>query len=236
MNAIRAVAGLASRFFRVTAELLFRPGRFFERLSLEGGVRLPVLYAVCTHWLAAALAYGWEGALLARLKAGLSDVFLLLGDAHELGHPGRDSVALQEALGAAFSDHLLPWFWGASSVLLSPFKTLATLAWATGVLFVASRLLISSQVTFRGSLRLACFASTSVLWKAIPIIGPAMSQIMLLMTTVVALKKSYNIGSLRASAVALFPQLLLLALGLVLVAGLGWLVVGGLLATFGISS
>jgi hypothetical protein len=144
-----------SRFGGVTLELLLRPGRFFERFGLEaGGVRLPVLYAICTHWLAAAIAYGWEGALFTRLKTGLADLLLLLGDAHELGHPGRGSAVLEQALGDAFREHLLPWFWGASSVLLSPFKTLAMLAWATGVLFVASRLLIPAPVSLKGSLRI----------------------------------------------------------------------------------
>ncbi len=231
IGTLRASSRLSARFVSVTGELLLRPSRFFERFHLEGGgLRLPVLYAICTHWIAALLVYSWEGALFARLKSGLSDILLLLGDAHELGHPGRVTALAPEMLSQIFQEQLLPWFWGASAVLLSPFKTLATLTWAAGVLFVASRLLIPTRVTLKGSIRIACFASTAVLWKAIPVIGPFLSQFMLLLTTVVALKKSYNIGTLRASAVALFPQLLVMLAMLALLFGLGWILVGGLVS------
>jgi hypothetical protein len=222
-----SILRLFERVGRVTLELLFSPGGFFTRLRLAGGIQLPLLYAVFTHCIASAASFGWEEAFLKTLKKGASEIFLLLNDAHELGHPGRNFTVATE-VAEQFKEQFLTWFWGASAVLLSPFKTLGLLLWATLFLFVASRLLIypdsSRPVTLRGSFRIACFASTTVLWKLIPLIGPVVAEIMLLVTTVIAVQKSYQISRIRATAIALFPQLLFLGILLAGIAGFAWLV------------
>jgi len=220
------------RFGRVTLEVLFEPSRFFSRNRAEGGLELPLLYAICTHWIASAVTFGWEGVLSQAMKEKLGDAWFLVRDAlyggYELGHPGRGTSLLPEIL-SELKAQILTWFWGASSVLLSPFKTLMLLAWATFFLFVASRLLIYPDphrpITFKGSLRLACFASTTVLWKLIPLMGSVISEAMLLITTVIAVQKTYQIGKIRAFTIALFPQLLFLGILTAGFFGFAWLIV-----------
>lgn len=226
---------IIERFAKVTLEVLFEPSRFFSRNRIDGGIQLPLLYAICTHWIAAAVTFGWEGVLSQAMKEKIGDLWFLLGDAvrgsYEFGHPGRHASALPEIM-SELKTQFLTWFWGASSVLLSPFKTLVILGWATFFLFVASRLLIypdpSRPVTLRGSLRIACFASTTVLWKLIPLMGTVISEAMLLITTVIAVQKSYQIGKIKAFGIALFPQLLFLGILVAGFLGFAWLVVKSL--------
>ena len=151
---------------------------------------------------------------------------MIAHDAHELGYPDGRTHSAQEVMDrlSQLKDQVMPWFWGASSVILSPFKTLALMAWATLFLFIGARLLVpldpNRPVTLRSSVRLACFASTPILWNIIPVIGPVVAEVMILLTTITGLKKIYNINRLRASLIALFPQLLFLGilfLGLCLV-------------------
>lgn len=234
MSALRVL----ERFFRVSFELLFNPGRFFERTNPQGGIKLPILFAIATHWIAAAASFGWGESLIRALRTNFSEIQLLMNDAHEFGSPdGRESVS-QEAWEhlAQLKAQILPWFWGASSVLLSPFKTLALLAWATFFLFVASRLLVpldpARPVTWRGSIRIACFSRTAILWSLIPIVGPLIGQAMIVVTTIVGVRKTYKINKLRAAVIALFPQLLFLGILLAGLGLIGWLAMKAILAMF----
>lgn len=217
-------------FFRVTGQLLFSPGQFFEKMQLEGGVLRPLAYALAIDWLAAASAFGWKQAIAVPLRRYLPDLRLLIHDAHELGYPeGRESQG--EALWSALSQlksWALHWFWGIGSVWGSPLLTLAGLAWSAFMLWMAALLLLPRStrptVTWRGSLRLACFSRAPALWAVLPVVGPAIHHTMALITTLIGLKKVYKINTLRASLVALFPQMLFLG---ILLVGLGYL---GLLA------
>lgn len=234
MSALR----LLERFFRVSFELLFNPGKFFERTHPQGGIKLPILFAIATHWIAAAASFGWGETLLKTIRNNFSELFLLMNDAHEFGSPdGRESLS-QEAWEhlAQIKAQLLPWFWGASSVLLSPFKTLGLVAWAAFFLFVASRLLVpldpERPVTWRSSIRIACFSRTAILWSLIPVLGPFVGQAMIVVTTIVAVRKTYKISNLRAVMIALFPQLLFLGILLVGLGLIGWLAMKAFLAMF----
>lgn len=208
---------LLRRSIAATGELLFSPSRFFEKMPLEGGVLRPVAYALVIQWIASATAFGWKQAVSAPLRRYLPDLRLLVHDAHELGYPeGREAQyeALWRVL-ARLKELTMGWFWGVGSVWASPLMTLAGLAWTALMLGLAALLLLPGsarhKVSWRGSLRLACFCSAPALWSGIPVVGPAIHHVMGWVTTWIALKKVYEISFLRALMLALFPQLLLLA-------------------------
>lgn len=230
MSVIRVI----ERFFRVSIELLFNPGKFFERSNPQGGLKLPILFAIATHWIASAASFGWYESLARTFQNNFSELLMLWSDAHEFGKDAP-SPEIWDQL-SQLKSRILPWFWGASSVLLSPFKTLALLAWASLFLFIASRLLVpldpERPVTWRSSIRIACFASTAILWELIPVAGPLIGHAMLIVTTLIGVEKTYKIGRLRSTSIALFPQLLILGILLGGLGLIGWVAMKAIFTLF----
>ena len=211
-------------YFRITWEILFSPARFFENARLEGGVFFPVLYALSLHGIAAWGSYTWKQALNIPLHKYLADLGLIIQDAHEMGFPeGREErgQVFWETL-LKLKQSALTWFWQSSSIWLAPLKALASLGWATLILYIGALLLLPRAhrplVSWRGSLRLASFTTVPVLWGLIPVVGPLIHHTMAFATTWISLKNTYKISDLRAGLIALFPLLLFLG---ILFLGLG---------------
>jgi len=214
--------------WRITLDVLLSPTQFFKRGHLEGPIGKPLAYAILLHGVTALASFGWKEALHGPIMGRLADFKPILRDAHEFGFAERPRgfEQLQGALEVLTSlkQMVLATFWGASSIWLSPLTTALSIVWAAGWAWVACRLILprsrQSTLNFTGIFRLVCFASAPVVWTLIPVMGPAIHQVMWLTTLTLAIKKSYNISTLRASLVALFPHLLFLG---ILMVGLGYL-------------
>jgi len=119
-----------SHYLRTTSRLLFHPSKFFAAMPRDGGVVLPLLFAVATNWLAAAISFFWKVPLFRIVRQGYREGRGLwndfAGDLSTIDSPGRhvESPIPAEAW-MKFKELVLPWLWGASSVLLDPFATLA---------------------------------------------------------------------------------------------------------------
>jgi len=229
---------LLGRYFRTTGQLLFQPARFFRAMPLEGGILLPTVFAVATHWLASALSFLWKMPLGKFIQKGISEWTDVAQDISAIDSPGRHVEALPSVdVLTQFKTTVLPWLWGASSVILDPFFTLATLAFASLIMFVGARTLLTPEkpATLQSVTRILCFASAPVLWTIVPVVGWIVAPLMILSTTTIGIREVYRTSNTRAFFVAVFPKLVLVSFSIAGIAVLGWLALRTLAALFGVT-
>ncbi len=229
-------------YFRTTSRLLIHPGRFFATMPRDGGMMMPLLFAVVTNWLAAAISFFWKVPLFQHLQrgyregAGLWNDFA--GDLSSIDSPGRhaESSIAAEAW-VKFKELVLPWFWGASSVLLDPFTTLAGVFTTSILVFVAARVLVDSErpIRFRTLIRIVCFSSAAALWTVVPVVGALVAPIAMIATLTIALAEVYKTSFFRALTIAIFPKIAFVLLVISGVIAISWVAFRTLSALFGVS-
>jgi hypothetical protein len=208
----------------------------------EGGMVLPLLFAIATNWLASAISFFWKVPLFRivhqgyREGAGFWNDFA--GDLSTIDSPGRhvESPVPAEAW-MKFKELVLPWFWGASSVLLDPFATVAGIFMTSIMIFVAARVIVDSDqpIRFPTIVRIVCFAAAPVLWTVVPIAGAIIAPIATVGTLAVALSEVYKTSFLRALTVAVFPKIAFVLVFLGGIAAFSWVAFRTLAALFGVS-
>lgn len=231
-----------THYFRTTSRLLFHPGRFFAAMPREGGIVMPLLFAIATNWLAAGVSFWWKVPLFQAIRQGYregsgfwSD---FAGDLSTIDSPGRHvhSPIPAEAW-TKLKELIVPWFFGASSVLLSPFATLIEVFTTSLLVFIAARVLVdvNRPIRLTAIVRIICFASAPVLWTMIPVAGALIAPAAAVATLTIALMEVYEAPFFRALTVSIFPRI---SFFLVLLGGLvafSWIAFRTLAALFGVS-
>ena len=214
-------------YFRDVWMVLTRPSDFFARLPLSGGVSAPLAFALVTHWLGEAVAFLWRALIsgyFAGFTAGLFHRFAdMAGDiSSDVDSPGRNASQFV-AMGERFKE----WFFGAGPVIADPFLTLIKICFMSFFVFIGARLLVPAsrraerEVTYESALRIICYGMAPSILAALPIFGTPLAYVYGVVVTIIGASEAYRISRLRALAVSLFPQLLLLSvIGLALTAGL----------------
>ncbi len=206
--------GPISDYFLTLKNVLSTPSDFFRKMSLQGGWGTPLAFALVTHWLGSALEY------LIRIVLGHNSSpidwrgqFQFLLDRSDI-----DSIS-QSALYSSARDRLLQWIWGVGPVILDPFLTLAGIFYTSFFIFMGARILVPReagpsyrQVSFESVLRIVCFALAPAIFAAIPWVGGAITAIWAPLLVILAVREVYRIGTGRAVLIALFPNLLFLAI------------------------
>jgi hypothetical protein len=205
--------GPVGAFFAAIFDITFRPARFFSRLNPYGGVLGPLAFALVVSWVGKAIEFLWKSTLSGALSRAIDPAWRLMGDLANVDHPGGDQVMFQ------VRDRLAHWFWGAGSVILDPFFTLAAVLFTAFFVYLGSRILVSpgrerapSEIRFETALRLVCYGKAPLILSAVPLAGPALGTLLSSVATVIGARELYRVGWGRAIGVALFPQLLLLGL------------------------
>jgi hypothetical protein len=198
-----------SAYFGTLWEIMIHPGRFFSKMPLSGGVAGPLAFALITHWAGAALAFLWKLAIGGAVGAYALGFFKIFGDVADVDHPGRSAMIEQAR------ERVMHWVWGAGSILADPFLTLISIAFTSFFVWVGARLLVDPKperglhaVTYESALRIVCFGLTPAILAGIPVLGPFVSWISVLLVTIVGAREAYRIDTGRAVGVALFPKLL----------------------------
>jgi hypothetical protein len=203
---------------------------------------MPLLFAVVTNWLAAAVSFLWKVPLFQTLQRGYREGAGhwndFAGDLSSIDSPGRHAQsAISAETWVKFKELVLPWFWGASSVLLDPFTTLLSVFTTSVLAFVAARVLVDSErpIQFRTLLRIVCFSSAAALWTVVPVIGALVAPIAMIATLTIALTEVYKTSFFRALTVAIFPKIAFVLMLISGVMAISWVAFRTLSALFGIS-
>ncbi len=201
------------RFFRDLWNIITRPTAFFARMPREGGITGPLVFALITHWLGAAIEFLWQSATGGAMLRVFNDLFQVAGEVADVDHPGRAALLLQAR------DRLAHWIWGTGAVLLDPFLTMASILFTSWMVFVGARLLVTpgragapDRIRFETALRIVCYGMSPAILAAVPFIGLVISKICVVIVTVIGAREVYRTGTARATAIALFPKLLFLAI------------------------
>jgi hypothetical protein len=199
-------------YFGTLWQLLTHPTRFFEKMPISGGASGPLAFALITHWLGSALSFLWAAALSGAISSYSSGIFKIFGDVADIDHPGRSAMIAQAR------DRLVHWIWGAGSILVDPFVTLVSIAFTSFFVWMGARLFVNPKpeeglpsVTYESALRIVCFGMTPSILAVIPIFGPVISGLCVILVTIIGARVVYRIDTGRAILVALFPKLLWIA-------------------------
>ena len=201
------------RYFRDLWQIITQPTRFFRRMPRTGGVSGPLAFALVTSWIGAAMGWLWGSLINGVMTRELNEVFRIAGDVADIDHPGRSAVLAQAR------DRFLHWFWGAGSVLLDPFLTAVSILFTSFFVWMGARLLVTparngapDEIRYETALRIVCFGMSPAILAVIPVAGPFVSKLGVLIVTVAGAREVYRVSTGRAAAIALFPKLLFLAI------------------------
>lgn len=207
--------GLVTGYFRKVWRIHVSPVAFFSELPLRGGLAGPLAFALVTHWLGSSMAFVWRTLLGGELSDFFGKMSGLLGEiaqVPDVDSPGRVAGwgTVQEA-----QDWFTRWFWGAGSVIVDPFWTLASVLFVSLLIYTGARILVTPgkdgsprEITYESAVRLVCYGMAPSLLAGVPLVGRGIAFLYTAFVTVAGARAIYRVGTLRAIAIALFPQLL----------------------------
>lgn len=214
---------IVQKYFSDLWEIIFQPRRFFRRMPRSNGLSGPLAFALITHWIGVAFAFLWQSIFGGMLGGHVTRLLEMVKDIKDtdIHHPGRSAQLFQVL---EFRDRLTDWFKGAGSVIIDPFLTLAAILISSFFVYLGARILVSPgqtspegeesppEITYESAVRIVCYGMTPAIFAAIPLFGPALSYIAVIIVTVIGAKHVYRINTGRAIIVALFPKLLFLGI------------------------
>jgi hypothetical protein len=212
-------------YFRDLKKVLFNPADFFKALPVTGGLAIPLTFALVTHWLGSLINYILS-AFTGDMNGHFFDRFVQFssqysqvsgGDIDSFGRNGMNQGLLQ-AMGAG--EKAMSWLWGASGILLDPFFTLVWLIFISFFVFIGARLLVKptpehmarfpSGVTFESAVRVVAFGMSPAIFSGLPYLGSFIAKLIYIpIVTIIGAREIYRVSNGRATAIALFPEILL---------------------------
>ncbi|MBY0471317.1 hypothetical protein K2X30_09130 [bacterium] len=206
-------ANVVTKYFWNLKEIHTNPKGFFRKLPVKGGLSGPLAFALVTHWIGAAAQYVWVTVLGGMFSSHFGDLFDIASKVADVDSQGRGSEVIVE-----MKEKILDWMWGAGSILVDPFWTLASVFFTSFFVFVGARLFVSpgkegapEEITFETAIRVVCFGMAPTILTFIPVAGSFLSWIGVIVITVIAAKEIYRLDTGRAIVVGLFPKVVLLA-------------------------
>lgn len=172
----------------------------------------PLVFALVTHWIGSAFSFlwsAWMGGSFERYARKLLE--LAADNGAIIEHPGRDAVFKE------FSEKIDHWTWGAGSVVVDPFLTLAWIMMTSALIYVGARILVTPKageppVNFESALKIVSYGTAPSILSAIPLVGSGLAAIYAAYVTVIGAREVYRISIGRAIVVGLFPKFLILAI------------------------
>jgi hypothetical protein len=173
-------------FWLTLKRSLLAPLKFFENLRRDGSYIRPLLYAILAEFLTAAISSLVWGGLFAGFAFGGT------------GHWG--------VLGANFQIFTL---------LLGLVFLIAGL-WISSIIYYCAALILGARSGFRTLFRMYVYTEGTVVFRLIPVIGTAVTEIYRLVLLYFGFRKVYRFNEVRALLAVLIPALILLALALMM--------------------
>lgn len=219
----QSALSLPQKYVRTVRRVLTEPSAFFREMPTTGGLGGPLAFALITHWLGKFASWLWG---LAFGHALYPMILSYLDRLEELARntDEGDRFSMLPMLQNQLAQMRAPGHWvhslfGAASLALDPFLTLMSLFFTGLFIFVGARLFVRTgrdgaptEVTFESVMRILCYASTPVILSFIPVVGGLAASIGSFVILVIGIREVYHSTTGRGVLVAVFPQLLLLAL------------------------
>lgn len=194
---------MVQAYFVTLRKILTSPTEFFRRMSVTGGFSEPLAFALVTHWIGTTLAFLWK------LLFKSNDAFYSNSWSSWMGLPHTEYRTLS-------------WFFGVGAIVLDPFMTLLLIFVSSFLVFIGARLFVSParagslhEVTYESATRLVCFSLAASIFLVIPFLGKGISAIYLFVLSIIGAREIYQVSTLRAAIIALFPNLLIFAIILI---------------------
>ncbi|MFL5811942.1 MAG: YIP1 family protein [Bdellovibrionia bacterium] len=201
--------------------VLLKPHQFFRRMPRNAGFAQPLAFALIAHWIGSAIAFLWNSAFIRSSEEAFEKWAAIFGNNDQIDVIRRSSS--WEQARHAFTN----WFWGIGSVIGDPFWTLASLLISSFFVFVGARLLVGvmsdapsaapgeqhrHEVTYESAVRIMAYGAVASIFQVIPFAGKFIAYFYSLYISVVGAKEIYRIRTGRALTVVLFPQVLIFAI------------------------
>jgi hypothetical protein len=201
--------------------VLLKPHQFFRRMPRNAGFAQPLAFALIAHWIGSAISFLWGSAFVRSSEEAFEKWAAILGNNDQIDVIRRSSS--WEQARHAFTN----WFWGIGSVIGDPFWTLASLLISSFFVFVGARLLVGvmsdapsassgqqhrHEVTYESAVRIMAYGAVASIFQVIPFAGKFIAYVYSLYISVVGAKEVYRIRTGRALTVVLFPQVLIFAI------------------------
>lgn len=205
---------IVSEYFARLRRILLEPSRFFSSMPLEGSLSGPLAFALVTHWIGTAVDFFVDQGL----GLGLTSMTRKIMSWQMDGDDDIDTPARGQAW-MTLKSQVTDWLSSSAMVVAAPFWTLLWLLFGAFFVWIGSRLLAnqpsrSPRGTYSSALRLVAYGTSPAILTGIPIFGGWLAAIWALVITTVGAREIYQVTTDRALVIALFPRLLVVALGI----------------------
>ncbi len=214
----------AQKVIQLVKSILFSPREFFKTTFYELSFSNAVALGLLSHWLGQWILH-FSSQFIGLGAFSLDSLLQTLGTDERVDSFGREAW-FQEASGWFHT-----WMNSVMAVILDPFYTLGSTFLSCIFIFVAASLFIRprrQEVTFGWIFKILAVSLVPYLFVGVPILGSLGAPLWSLILVVLGVEQTLGASRGVAIVVATFPKLLLLFL----IASLGILLVGGLLALF----
>jgi hypothetical protein len=205
-------------YFRDLRTLILHPKTFFRNNPVDEGLTRPLTFALVSHWIGAALRY------LVSSAQGESRQMLVDRWMKMFGGQDQIQVLTRSSQWNTIRDQVSSWLWGIGSVITDPFSTLFWVLFSAAIIFVGARVLIGTmpvktadgvtlqkEISYASAVQIVAYSMSVYVLAAVPFLGGLFFFLYSLYIATVGAREIYKVNTGRALAVALFPQLLVLA-------------------------
>lgn len=204
---------LLGRFWASLRDIIFRPTLFFssqaDSLISKGGLSTALAFAVIVQWIAAFFNFVWSSTVGVALQSRVDDLFRIAGEVME-GGPGVVESFDQ------LRSRMMEFFFGAGTIILTPFTTLAKLSILALFVHAAVRFFTKEAPgrshSYATTLKVLAYSSAPWILCIIPGFGILLAWILAFSVAVIGLREVYRMGTGQAVLAVIFPELLFLAL------------------------
>lgn len=186
----RKEKGTVRAFWETTKLASRSPTRFFRTPITDDRIGPPVLYGVLVYALGQ-LAYA---AVIALALAGLSGFLALSED-----------MAIPSAIIAGYAVCVV-----FAMLFQVPLYALLGVGVAAAISHGVLALTKSANASFEDTLRAVCYSNAPYIWFFVPVIGPLMGWIWMVVVETIAIREVHGIGTDRAVLAVVVYRLLLL--------------------------
>lgn len=182
--------GFFRAFFSTIGDVLFRPSRFFSRMSVDGGLLQPLIFALVMGVLGGVFSLVYQ--------------FLLVSFLGMLpGAEGSAGIQVPMMIGSAIG---------------LPIVTAIYVFLGSAVLHVCLMIVRGNRKGFEATFRVVAYAMSAQVFGIIPFLGGLIGGIWALVVQILGIRESHGISTGRSALAIFLPVMVIIALLLVLAA------------------